>query len=238
MRCGSRCLANKGQESRNRMKTTLTHDHHVALIDTAAQYKDIGCSVDGKAAEGGPLHILVPSGVYHPHDASTTRFLLYALPEVKGLDVLEIGGGSGALSLAIKQRGAAKVVVTDISEAACATMECNALLNNLEIDVRHGGLFSPVEEGERFDLVIFNVPLKDKPVENRSELALCDHGGALLSAFLEGLPKVVNPSGTAIFTHATISAPLPEQLEGVVESVAEMQRNNRDIFRVMLWKAY
>ena len=217
------------------------HEQHIAIVDSATEYADV---------EG--LRILVPRGVYHPHEWSSTRFLLAALPDVhglapcKGLDVLEIGGGSGALALAIKQRGAYKVVATDISEKACAAMECNALLNHLDVDVRHGDMFAPLKDGERFDLVIFNLPLMDKPIHYPAELALCDPKGELLSRFFLGLPEVIKSEGAALFTHADISAPLPLDISGQVQVVAEMQRNDpagckpagckSETFRILWWR--
>ncbi len=212
------------------------HDQHIAIVDSAAEYADF----EG-LAPGTGLRILVPREVYHPHEWSSTRFLMAALPDVTGLDVLEIGGGSGALALAIKQRGAAKVVATDISEKACATMECNALLNHLDIDVRHGDMFAPLKDGERFDLMIFNLPLMDKPIDYSAEVALCDPDGELLSRFLLGLPEVIKPEGAALFTHADISAPLPLGISGQVRVVAEMQRNDpadckSETFRILWWR--
>jgi len=202
------------------------HDHgqHITIVDRAAEYDDF----DG-------LRILAPSEVYHPHEWSSTRFFLSAIPDVHGLDVLEIGSGSGALALAIKSRGAKNVVATDISERACAAMECNALLNRLDIDIRYGDIFDPVRNGERFDLVIFNMPLMDKPVSSRSELALCDPGGELLSRFLREVPGIVRSAGVAMFTHATISAPLALPPDGQVRMLAESQRENGEIFRIYSW---
>ncbi len=218
------------------------HEQHIAIVDNAAEYADV---------EG--LRILVPRGVYHPHEWSSTRLMLSALqaaalPEVAGLDVLEIGGGSGALALAIKRRGAAKVVATDISERACAAMECNALLNRLDLDVRQGDMFaplqganplqgaSPLQDGERFDLVIFNLPLMDKPIVHPAEVALCDPSGELLTRFLQGLPKVTTPGGTALFTHADLSAPLPPCTSGQIQPVAETRRDGGEIFRILRWR--
>ncbi|WP_437559415.1 methyltransferase domain-containing protein [Acidithiobacillus sulfuriphilus] len=207
------------------------HDQHIAIVDRAADYADF----DG-------LRILVPSEVYHPHEWSSTRFLLDVLPDVRDLDVLEIGGGSGALALAIKRRGARKVVATDLSEKACAAMECNALLNGREIDVRQGDMFGPVREEECFDLVIFNLPLMDKPILNRAEVALCDPDGELLTRFLRGLPEIVRPGGMALFTHASISAPLPSPsaeplgAPGRISPVAESRRESGEIFRVCSWR--
>ena len=208
-----------------------SHDRHVAIVDSAAEYTDV---------EG--LRILVPRGVYHPHEWSSTRFLLAALPDVHGFDVLEIGGGSGALALAIKQRGAAKVVATDISEKACAAMECNALLNNLDVDVRHGDMFDPLQDREQFDLVIFNLPLMNKPVASQTEVALCDPDGELLTRFLRGLPIVIKTGGQALFTHASISAPLPLDIPGRIQPVAETRRvgapqgDGCEIFRILWWR--
>jgi methylase of polypeptide subunit release factors len=156
--------------------------------------------------------------------------------------VLEIGGGSGALALAIKRQGAARVVVTDVSERACAAMECNALLNHVDLnpitglDVRQGDMFAPLAEGERFDLVVFNLPLMDKPVENLAEVALCDPAGKLLTRFLQGLPEVTKSTGMALFTHATISAPLPFCAPGRIQMVTEVQRDSGETFRVLSWK--
>lgn len=202
------------------------HDRHVAIVDSATEYADL---------EG--LRILVPREVYHPHEWSSTRFLLAALPDVRGLDVLEIGGGSGALALAMRKRGAAHVVATDISDRACAAMECNALLNHLDLDVRQGDMFAPLRSGERFDLVIFNLPLMDKPVEGRCEVALCDPDGATLRRFLRGLPDVTKADGWALFTHATISAPLPVGcVQGRIQTLAESRRESGEIFRILWWR--
>lgn len=226
------------------METMSPHERHIAIIDRAAEYTD----VDGLVAPGTGLRILVPRGVYHPHEWSSTRLLLAALPDVHGLDVLEVGGGSGALALAIKRRGASNVVATDISDRACAAMECNALLNHLEIDVRHGDMFAPIRDGEQFDLVIFNLPLKDKPIVNQSEVALCDPSGDLLTRFLRGLPDTINPEGGALFTHASISASLPLGIPGRIRLMAETRRGgilrgqhtpqeeDDEVFRILSWR--
>lgn len=201
------------------------HEQHMNLVHQPAEYNHF----DG-------LRILVPSEVYHPHEGSSTRLILQAIPNVHDLNVLEIGSGSGALALWIKQRGAKNVVATDISEKACAAMECNAMVNNLKIDVRQGDLFCAVHPGERFDLVIFNLPLLNKPVQHLSEIALCDPNGELLKRFLAGLQEIVTPGGIALFTHASISAPLPIRFHGHLCTEAESLRGNGETFRVLSWR--
>ena len=72
--------------------------------------------------------------------------------------MLDLGSGSGACGLAAARRGCS-VVAVDINPSAVRCTRVNALLNcsNLEIDVRQGDLFAPVQH-ERFDVVLFNPP--------------------------------------------------------------------------------
>ena len=67
---------------------------------------------------------------------------------------LDLGTGCG-LQAATLARLRLKVVATDVDQAAtrCANNNCCGL----EVDVRLGDLFAPVE-GERFDLVVVNPP--------------------------------------------------------------------------------
>jgi release factor glutamine methyltransferase len=54
-------------------------------------------------------------------------------------------------------RRGCQVVAIDINPSAVRCTRINALLNNVEIDVRQGDLFTPVQH-ERFDVVLFNPP--------------------------------------------------------------------------------
>jgi len=67
---------------------------------------------------------------------------------------LDLGTGCGLLAATLARLGL-QVIATDISEAAvaCARKNCRGL----NVDVRHGDMFTPVE-GETFDLVVVNPP--------------------------------------------------------------------------------
>ena len=67
---------------------------------------------------------------------------------------LDLGTGSGLLAATLARLDV-KVVATDVSEASvrCATQNCL----ELDVDVRHGDMFTPVE-GETFDVVVVNPP--------------------------------------------------------------------------------
>ena len=207
----------------------MTHTEHIALIDNPTNYADF-------LSTG--LRILAPSGVYHPHDTSSTMLMLQTVkPIIHGKKVLEIGGGSGALSLMMKLCGACQVTVTDVCERSVATMECNAMINQIDLDVRQGHLFEPVGN-TRFEIVVFNIPLLDAPVHGRAERALCDPGGVLLQEFLYALPNHVTEDGAAFFAHSSISAPLPILSTGRLTIASEHIGEGWRTFHVMEWNKH
>ncbi len=77
------------------------------------------------------------------------------------LTAVDLGTGSGAIALSLVREGPfARVVATDASEEALAVAALNARGAGLaeRIDLRHGSLFEPLAEGERFDVVVSNPP--------------------------------------------------------------------------------
>lgn len=198
------------------MSDRLNHEEHVALINTPSRYFFEG------------FDVVAPAGVYHPHKQSSTRQLLSALQwipesEFRGKTVLEIGGGTGALSLVLHDWGA-NVWVTDIDERAVVTMECNALQNRVWpayediFVIRQGDLFDALEDGERFDWILFNPPLLNKVSECSAEESLCDPGGWIVEKFLVQAPSFLLPGGRVILLHSPhFSAPLPSSVGGTFQ---------------------
>ncbi|MCD6592121.1 MAG: 50S ribosomal protein L11 methyltransferase, partial [Thaumarchaeota archaeon] len=102
------------------------------------------------------VRIRVNRKVYMPSVA--TILLARNLREVKGLDVLDLGTGSGILAILASKLGARRVVATDISRRAISAAIDNARLNGVDnIEFRLGSLYEPVR-GEVFDLIICNPP--------------------------------------------------------------------------------
>jgi release factor glutamine methyltransferase len=75
--------------------------------------------------------------------------------------MLEIGTGSGAVSVAIaKEFPAARIVATDFSAGALSVAEENAIQNGVrgQIQFLKGNLFQPLPKGEELDLIVTNPP--------------------------------------------------------------------------------
>jgi len=81
---------------------------------------------------------------------------LTRMPEATS--VLDIGTGSGCIAIALaRSLPKAKVTAVDISAAALAVAERNAVRNCVKIRFLHGSLLEPVN-GQCFDLIVSNPP--------------------------------------------------------------------------------
>lgn len=101
-------------------------------------------------------------GVYAPQaDTYVLARALRAENVGAGMDVLDVGTGSGALALLAARMGA-RVSATDISWRAVTTARLNAARARARVRVRRGDLTDPVG-GQRFDLIVSNPPYVPTP---------------------------------------------------------------------------
>jgi release factor glutamine methyltransferase len=125
----------------------------LALLDRRNYERTVLESVDG-------LQLVVLPDVFNPRLLRSGAFLVSQLRRQdllpSGSRVLDLGSGSGACGLAAARRGCG-VIAVDINPSAVRCTRINALLNDLDVDVRHGDLFANVAE-ERFDVILFNPP--------------------------------------------------------------------------------
>lgn len=107
----------------------------------------------------------VKPGVFHPKFFSSTGFMLEFLEfmNFSGKKVIEIGSGSGLISIVAAKEGA-RVTAIDISKIAVENTRLNIGLNQDRIDPRSGhveviesDLFEKINHGV-FDLLIVNPP--------------------------------------------------------------------------------
>ena len=133
--------------------------------------------------------------VYTP--AEDSFLLLSAIEVVEGEEVLEMGCGSGLLSLHMAKAGA-RVTAVDLDHFAVRNTEGNARINGIPLDVRCGDLFERVHG--MFDLVVFNPPYLRGSVQGQEDL--CWAGGRsgtdVIRAFMKGVRHHLRPGGRVL----------------------------------------
>ena len=87
----------------------------------------------------------------------TTSLIMEAVElfDLDGLDILDIGCGSGILSILAKKLGAKNVDACDIDEIAIESAKENSRINNVEINPFLSNLFSNVEG--KYDIIFANI---------------------------------------------------------------------------------
>lgn len=124
--------------------------------------------------------------VYPPSEDSI--LLIESLDVREGERVLEIGCGSGVVSIHCAKNGCS-VVSVDINPSAVKCTKENSELNNVPLDVRESDLYQNVPES--FDTIIFNLPYL--PENDEGELAKAWSGGP---DGIGPLPDLLNGSDT------------------------------------------
>jgi methylase of polypeptide subunit release factors len=153
----------------------------------------------------------VPAGVFHPHEGEWTfgPLIKNNADLFKGKRVMEIGTGSGIISLIAAEHGAAKIVATDINPKAIESVTANAEALGFG-DIIEARLVTPddmsayavIEDGEQFDLIISNPPFAldlDAPGND----AVTDTG-ELGFSIVNGLEDHLAENGTVILLYDSL----------------------------------
>lgn len=169
------------------------------------------------------LRLEVDPEVYRPAEDS---FLIAENLEIGGNDkVLELGTGSGLLSILAAKRGALEIIATDITDKALKCARKNAKHAGVvkKIEFRKGDLFEPIES-KKFDLIIFNPPYLPVP-KNESidlDLEVAWNGGIngrkILDRFIENVDKYLEKDGRFIFVQSSLT--------GIEETLQKLREKN------------
>ncbi len=162
-----------------------------------------------KRVEDLPRSIAVFETVFwEPADTESLRELIRSTSLARGKSILEIGTGSGLISLCCLQAGATRVVATDVNPAAVANARYNARRLDLDdrLEVRQVSLdnaaaYAVIKDSERFDLIISNPPWEDQTPASIDQYALYDPHFELLRTLLDGLRDRLRPGGRALLAY-------------------------------------
>ncbi|MGW6541070.1 HemK2/MTQ2 family protein methyltransferase [Streptomyces sp. NPDC055051] len=156
-----------------------------------------------------PAGLVTLPGVYSPQ--GDTHLLAHALAQedlAPGMNVLEIGTGTGALALQAARRGAL-VTAVDVSWRAVLTARLNAARGRLPLRVMHGD-FAARTAGRRFDLVLSNppyVPAPGPPPSRGPERAwdAGPDGRGVIDRICASAPALLRPGGVLLMVHSAMS---------------------------------
>ena len=139
------------------------------------------------------VEVVVAPGVFHPGLFLSTRFMMRFLENypLLGSSFLEIGAGSGMISIWAAQKGA-NVTATDISEVAIAGIIANAEANHVDMEVVHSDLFTALPVID-YDYIIINPPYYPGSPKTEAEFAwYCGPEFEYFHLLFEGLGAYCN----------------------------------------------
>jgi len=139
--------------------------------------------------------IKVHPDVFPPHFTISTKILLDFIKdkELNNKTFLELGCGSGIISLLATKKGA-KVTATDINTTAIEFLTENAKKNNLELEIIESDLFQSLRN-KTFDYIIINPPYYPKKPKNMKENAwFCGNNFEYFEALFQQLKNYLTSS--------------------------------------------
>ncbi len=184
------------------------------------------------------IEIEVSREVYNPSDDS--YILLRNLEVNPGQSFLEIGSGSGLISIHAARNGA-NVTAVDINPEAVECTRMNALRNGVRIKIRQSDLFKNVTG--YYDLIAFNPPYL--PTESRSTSWIekswsgGEEGSETAVAFLAEAWKHLAPGGRIYLVLSSIGG-LMSVLKAAkgryeAEMLEEVHQFFESVFVYRLW---
>lgn len=135
------------------------------------------------------LDLIILPSVFHPAFFGSSKVFARFLKRqpLNDQKLLEVGSGSGFLSL-LSARAGAQVTALDINPSAIACTRANAKENHLNIEVIHSDVFQSLPH-QKFDVLIINPPFFEGKANVDSSYAW--YSGPdfyFFKAFFDGLP--------------------------------------------------
>jgi len=114
---------------------------------------------------------MVRPQVFHPGLFFSTKILLdyLGLQDIKETSFLELGAGTGIISILAKKKGA-KVTATDINPLAIENIRDNCADHDIEFEVVQSNLFEKVPS-QTFDWIVINPPYYPRNPQNNRDYA-------------------------------------------------------------------
>ena len=132
------------------------------------------------------------------------------IPDLIGQTVVDVGSGSGFLSIVARLQGAKRVYLLDTYEGAIALALENAERNSVReglVPLPIGSSMISLPDGERVNVIISNpaqLPLPQMEREN-SPFYAGPEGRSMIDAIIKEAPHKLTPSGRLLMTHNSMA---------------------------------
>ena len=145
------------------------------------------------------------NGVFTPKYFSDPKFFIESLPIRTGDKFLEIGSGTGVISIFMKIKGASEVTAIDIDPLAIKNTEENVRLYQFQdkIEILQGNVFDPLDN-QKFDIIFWNFPfgyVNEEPEQKRISVYNKRYEG--LKKFTEGMKRHLRENGRVLVGFST-----------------------------------
>lgn len=179
-----------------------------------------------KRLQPQPIAYLIGEKEFYSLTLKTTAATLVPRPETEMLvdkvleligdiqqpEILELGTGTGAIALSIKQHAPrSKVLATDISQATLDVAMENARQHHLDVEFTLSDWFKGLEQHRRFDVIVSNPPYianhdpylsqGDLPAEPQLALTSGDDGLQALTQIITTAFLFLKPGGWLVLEH-------------------------------------
>ncbi len=153
------------------------------------------------------MNFVVYPNVFSPKYFFDSEFFAKIIPVKEGEKFLEIGPGTGVVSIFVALNGASRVVSIDINSDAVRNTKKNVALNNVskKVTVLKGDLYSPLKKDDKFDSIFWNVPFGYVKREKLSklEMAVFDTKYSAIKRFITGAKTHLKVGGKLLIGFST-----------------------------------
>lgn len=141
--------------------------------------------------------IIIYPGVMSPKYDRSSQIFINMLPELKNKAFLEIGSGTGIVSIFASKLGASKITALDINPVAVKNTQANFKQHKVKQGkVYLSDLFEKVKGS--YDVIFFNAPFHGNKPKNMLERGVSDFQYKTLTKFLGNVSPHLSPKGQII----------------------------------------